>query len=80
MENEELETFVEVETGSESYDDYITFGDIALITFLAILGCAVFAFIMKIIRKNIKNAKIKLGDKIEVSVESKDNTDEKKLK
>lgn len=79
--NEELEeTYIEVPTEDEyDYDDYeeeVGFGDIALITFIAILGCAVFAFVVKTISKHLKNVNLKIGNKIEIGVETKENTND----
>lgn len=83
MEEEELEeTYVEVPTEDE-YDDYeddSTFGDIAFVTFLAILGCAVFAFIVSTISKHLKHVNLKIGNKIEIGVESKDKESKKSKK
>lgn len=77
--NEELEeTYIEVPT-EDDYDDYeeeVGFGDIALITFIAILGCAVFAFVVKTISKHLKNVNLKIGNKIEIGVETKENTND----
>ena len=77
MENEELnetDTFAEVPT-EDDYDDYedgSVVGDVVFITFLALLGCAVFAFVIKTISKHLKNVNLKIGNKIEIGVESKD--------
>ena len=80
MEDEELETYVEVPTEDdyEDYEDDSIIGDVALITFLAILGCAVFAFVVKTISKHLKNVNLKVGDKIQLGIESKEKEEEKR--
>ena len=65
---EEYEYYEEVET-----DEDITFGDIALIGGLAIDGCLIVAFICFIIRKTFKNVHLKIGNKIEVGMETKED-------
>ena len=65
----EEEYYEEVETEDED----ITFGDIALIGGLAISGCLIVAFICFIIRKTFKNVHLKIGNKIEVGMETKED-------
>jgi hypothetical protein len=75
MEDEELEETYEVVSTEDDYEDYeddISFGDVAFITFLVILGCAVFAFVIRTISKHLKHINLKIGNKIEIGVESKD--------
>lgn len=74
MEDEEFETYIEVPTEDdyEDYEDESILGDVALITFLAILGCAVFAFIVKTVSKHLKNVNLKVGNKIEIGIESRE--------
>lgn len=75
MEDEELETYVEVPTESD-YDDYedgLVAGDYFFIGFTVALGCAVFAFFVKTISKHLKNISLKIGNKVEIGIESKDN-------
>ena len=77
MENEE--NYVEVPS-EETYDDEeFTFGDFAFMAFFCILGCAVFAFVVKVVSKHLKNVKLKVGS-VEVGVESKDDLKEEKQK
>jgi hypothetical protein len=45
---------------------------------LAILGCAVFAFVVKTVSKHLKNVNLKVGDKIQLGIESKEKEEEKK--
>lgn len=74
MEDEELETYTEVPT-EDDYDDYedgILDSDFVYYGFFAILGCAVFAFVVRTISKHLKNMHLKVGSKIEIGVESKD--------
>lgn len=77
--NEDEEYVEEVSTGEDYYedDDDFTLGDAAFLGFFAIIVCAVFAFVVKTITKHIKNVNLKVGDKIQVGIESKD---EKKKK
>ena len=66
MENEELEnTYIEVPTESDydDYDDDFALGDYAFIGFIAILGCAVFAFVMKTIAKEGDEEFLKAAEK-----------------
>lgn len=84
MEDEELETYAEVPT-EEDYDDYedsILDSDFVYYGFFAILGCAVFAFVVRTISKHLKNMHLKVGSKIEIGVESLDSyiADLKKVK
>lgn len=65
---EEYEYYEELET-----DEDITFGDIAFIGGLAIGGCLIVAFICFIIRKTFKNVHLKIGNKIEVGMETKED-------
>lgn len=70
---EEEETYIEVPTEEEidDYEDDVTFNDVALITFVVILGCAVFAFAIRTISKHLKNVHLKVGNKIEIGLEAK---------
>ena len=70
-EPEDEESYVEVPT-EEEYED-ITFGDIAFIVFIIVMFCSVFAFVARVINKNLKNVNLKVG-KVELGVESKDNS------
>lgn len=77
MEDEDLEeTYVEVPS-EDDYDDYeddFSFNDAACIVFLAIVVCAIFVFVIKTISKHLKNINFKVGNKIEIGIESKDNS------
>ena len=75
-ENEELETYQEIPTEYDYEDDFAA-GDYFFVGFFAILICAVFAFVVKTVSKHLKNVNLKIGNKIEIGVESKDNTDKK---
>lgn len=70
-EPEDEESYVEVPTEEEHED--ITFGDIAFIVFIIVMFCSVFAFVARVINKNLKNVNLKVG-KVELGVESKDNS------
>ncbi len=65
--DEELEDYeyYEVEDDDLNLSDYIFIGG-GIIIF-----CGVLAFIFKQIRKTFKNVHVKLGDKVEVGVETK---------
>ena len=78
MEEEELETYVEVPT-EDDYEEYEddAFGDMIYISFIALLLCAVFAFGVKTVSKHLKNVKFKVGDKIEIGIESKEKEEKK---
>lgn len=72
MEEEYEETYIEVPT--EDYyedddDDDFALGDYIFLGFMSILICAVSAFIIKTISKNLKNVNLKVG-KVEIGVES----------
>ena len=74
----EEEEYVEVPTEEENYeDDEFTLGDFFFLTFLVVLACAVFSFVVKTISKHLKNVKLKVGA-VEVGVETKEKSDEKK--
>ncbi len=78
--NDEDEYVEEVSTSEDYYeDDDFTLGDAAFLGFFAIIVCAVFAFVVKTITKHIKNVNLKVGDKIQVGIESKDNEKKKKV-
>lgn len=64
-----MEEYEEVET---EYDDLST-EDVVFIGGGIIVLCFAFAFIMKTLKKNIKNMHLKIGDKIEVGVETKED-------
>ena len=64
-----MEEYEEVET---EYDDLST-EDVVFIGGGIIVLCFDFAFIMKTLKKNIKNMHLKIGDKIEVGVETKED-------
>jgi len=61
-----MEEYEEVET-----EDF-TVDDIAVTAGLIVSACIVIAFIAHIIRKTFKNVHLKLGDKIEIGVETKE--------
>ena len=70
------EEYVEVQDEDYYEDDDFSFGDAAFLTFAVILICGVFAFVIKVISKYLKNVKLKIGNKIELGVESKEEKDE----
>lgn len=62
-----MEEYEEVETEDFTPGDYVFIGS------GIIVGCLIIAFIFKQIRKTFKNVHLKIGDKIEVGVETKEN-------
>ena len=74
MEEEELETYEEVPSEEDYDDEYFSFNDAAFVCFMAIIVCAIFAFVIRTISKHLKNINLKVGNKIEIGIESKDNT------
>ena len=70
---EEYENYEEVETENDSD---LTGNDIAFCIGLIVVACAVFAFIMHQLRKSIKNMHLKIGNKIELGLETKDEKTE----
>lgn len=67
MEYEEVET---------EYNEEITSGDIAFILGGVLCGCIVIAFLMHLIKKTFKNVHLKIGNKIEIGVETKEDKNE----
>ena len=72
--DEEYE-YEDYETYEEEADDDLTFSDFAFLGGGVIILCGLIAFIFKQIRKTFKNVHLKVGDKIEVGVET--NLDKK---
>ena len=69
----EEEYYEEVPAEYEDYEDEeITGGDIALIVGGVVLICLVFALVMTIIRKTFRNFHLKIGDKVEIGMETKE--------
>lgn len=62
------------EVPTEYEEEEITFGDIALIVGGIILICLVFVFVMTVIKRTFKNVHLKIGNKIELGVETKDDS------
>lgn len=73
-EEEDLETYEEVPSEEEYDDEDFSFNDAAFIGFMAIIVCAIFAFVIRTISKHLKNINLKVGNKIEIGIESKDDT------
>ena len=70
---EEYETYEEVEN-EEDFD--FSFEDGFLCLGGLVLLCVLFSFIMKQIRKSIKNMHLKIGNKIEIGLETKEDKSE----
>lgn len=69
----EDEYYEEVPTEYDYEEDEITVGDIMLVVGIVVLACLVFALVMGIIKKTFKNVHLKIGNKIELGVETKDD-------
>ena len=70
---EEYENYEEIES---EYDSELSGGDIAFCIGLVIVLCAVFAFLMRQLKKSIKNMHVKIGNKIEIGLETKEDKNE----
>ena len=68
----EEEYYEEVPT---EYEEEIAVGDIALIVGGVVLACLVFVLVMTVIKRTFKNVHLKIGNKIELGVETKDDKD-----
>lgn len=69
----EEEYYEEVPTEYDYEEGEITSGDIALIVGGVVLICLVFALVMTVIKRTFKNVHLKIGNKIELGVETKDD-------
>ncbi len=67
----EEEYYEEVPT--DEYEEDITIGDVILVMGIVVLACLVFALVMGIIKKTFKNVHLKVGNKFELGVETKDD-------
>jgi len=67
----EEEYYEEVPDG-EYYEEEITAGDAALVVGIVLAGCLTIALIFTLIRRTFKNVHLKIGDKIEIGVETKE--------
>ena len=67
----EEEYYEEVPDG-EYYEEEITAGDVALVVGIVLAGCLTIALIFTLIRRTFKNVHLKIGDKIEIGVETKE--------
>ena len=68
MNEEELEYYEEIDTEGDYEDD----ASLGFYVGLGISGCIVLAFIAFIIKKTFKNVHLKIGNKIEVGIETKE--------
>lgn len=77
-EDEEYETYEEVPTEEDYYEDEdITGGDIACIVGIGICVCIFLAFVFGLIKKTFKNVHLKVGNKFEIGVETKEDNKNK---
>jgi len=68
----EEEYYEEVPDGEYYEEEEITAGDVALIVGIVLAGCLIVALIFTLIRRTFKNVHLKIGDKIEIGVETKE--------
>jgi len=66
-----MEQYEEVET--EYYDEEFTTSDVLFITGVVFGSCLIAAFIAYLIRKTFKNLHVKVGNKIEIGMETKED-------
>lgn len=66
------EEYYEEVPNEEYYEEDITAGDVALIVGIVLAGCLTIALIFTLIRRTFKNVHLKIGDKIEIGVETKE--------
>lgn len=69
----EDEYYEEIPMEYDYEEEDITGGDIMLVVGIVISICIVFALVMAIIKKTFKNFHLKLGNKIEIGLETKDD-------
>ena len=62
-----------VETQDDIETDELSVGDIGFIVAGCIVACMVVAFIFRQIKATFKNVHVKIGDKIELGVETKED-------
>jgi hypothetical protein len=63
-------TTAEVVTESVPSDDSLTLSDFGVLTGLVIVFCAGVAFLLRTIDRHIKNIKLKVGNKLELGLET----------
>ena len=66
---DETEEYVEVST---EYEEDFTVSDYVFIGFLTLIGLLIITIVLKQVRKTFKNIHLKVGDKIEVGVDTKE--------
>ena len=69
----EEEYYEEIPTEYDYEEEEITVGDITLIVGGVLLICLVFVLVMTVIKRTFKNVHLKIGNKIELGVETKDD-------
>lgn len=68
---EDYEEYEEVDT--ESYDEDLTGSDVVFLGSVCLGGCVVLTFLMCLIKRTFKNVHVKVGNKLEIGVETKDS-------
>ena len=67
MEEEVIEVVDE-----KDIEDELSVSDYVFIGVIIIAACAIIAFVLKQIRKTFKNVHLKIGNKVEIGVETKE--------
>lgn len=68
----EEEYYEEVPDEEYYEEEEITAGDVALVVGIVLAGCLTIALIFTLIRRTFKNVHLKIGDKIEIGMETKE--------
>lgn len=71
MENEDEVYYEEIETEDYGDDDF-TVSDGLFFGSVLIGGCVIIAFLSAVIKRTFSNIHLKLGDKVEIGVETKE--------
>lgn len=66
-----------VAESTQSTDDSLTLSDFGILTGLVIVFCAGVAFLLRTIDRHIKNIKLKVGNKLELGLETESAFKEK---
>jgi hypothetical protein len=61
------------EVPAESFEEDFTVGDYVFIGVGCLAICCIFAYVLKQLKKTFKNVHLKVGDKIEIGIETKED-------
>lgn len=67
-----MDKYEEIETDYYEGEDF-TVSDGLFLAGLLVAGCAVIAFGLRTIRKTFRNVHLKIGNKVEIGIETKEN-------